>query len=833
MSAISNGSSSHPFGQFAGLCIFTAGALLGVSLWSADITLAPDASTACWTGRAGWYAAFFSRISFGTLPALVLALLVTAWGAWLARGRAVLPTWPQVVGGLVMVTALSILAVCVTGAQRNPLYGGLVGLQLGGPALPWLGTAGLFGTGLLGLILGAGLTFGRHLAIFFRACASTCESMGRLLIRGAAALASAATALLVAAGARCARWREARAARRDANAGAVADLDEGEGAEPSEELPQKEGDEEEPATEPEPDEALEPVAVEEAKPKPRKRARPRQQASVTRDRVLVRPNEEYELPPVDLLERIDDSDGEAARTIEKRADILEKTLAEFKIDGRVVGTESGPRVTMFEVSLAPGIRVERIFQLANNITMALKAHNVRIVAPIPGKDTVGIEIPNMDNKMVHMREIIDDYDLEKNAFSAPMFLGADITGAAIIGDLAKMPHLLIAGATGSGKSVCINAILLSFLMARRPDELKLILIDPKMVELSRFKNVPHLMCPVVTDMKRAAGILEWACAQMDQRYEQLAQVGVNNIAKFNALGEEEIVRRLVKELPEEELEVFPKRMPYMVIVVDELADLMLVAGKEVEKSIIRLASKSRAVGIHVILATQRPSVDVITGLIKANMPSRIAFQVASKVDSRTILDTNGAENLLGAGDMLYMPPASSKLVRSQGVFVTDNELFAVVEHCRDQATPDFHEELDGPVVGGAAPAEDADRDELFDEAVRAILENQRGSVSLLQRKLGIGYGRASRMIDQIAEAGILGPFREGKAREIMMTLEEYEAAFYDNPATTGAPASAAAAYEQAGEEDDDDEDFESYDGDSYAGARDDERGPAIDLPWDE
>ncbi|MFW5857982.1 MAG: DNA translocase FtsK, partial [Planctomycetota bacterium] len=564
-----------------------------------------------------------------------------------------------------------------------------------------------------------------------------------------------------------------------------------------------------------------------------KRPRPKPARSVRDDRVLAR-LEGYALPSIELLDQPDRSSGEMADTIEDRSRILEQTLAEFKIDGKVVGVESGPRVTMFEVALAPGIRVERIFNLANNITMALKAYNVRIVAPIPGKDTVGIEIPNVENKTVHIRGVLEHYDLDENRMAAPMFLGSDITGSAIVADLARMPHLLIAGATGSGKSVCLNAVLLSFLMSKRPDELKLILVDPKMVELSRFKNVPHLMCPVVTDMKRAAGILEWACAQMDQRYEQMALLGVNNIAKFNALGEEEVLRRAGEELTEEELETFPKRMPYIVLVIDELADLMLVAGKDVEKSIIRLASKSRAVGIHVILATQRPSVDVITGLIKANMPSRIAFQVASKVDSRTILDANGAENLLGAGDMLYMPPASSKLIRAQGVFVGDEELFAVVDHCKGQARPEFHEELKGPVIGGGTADKDVERDDLFDEAVRAVLESQRGSVSLLQRKLGIGYGRASRIIDQMAEAGVLGPFRDGKAREILLTLEEYEAAFCDGPpAGSGQLQSAAAAYEAAGTDADDEAEEESASyGDGPAGLRDDEQAPR-DMPWDD
>jgi S-DNA-T family DNA segregation ATPase FtsK/SpoIIIE len=831
----------HP-SLFTGFFLAAAGLFLSVSLWSADITLDPRAAAEeCLTGLLGWYAAFYARLSVGTLPALLLGALVVLWGAAVIRRRAFWRSWPQVLGGLLLVAALSVIMAGATAARPNPVYGGLVGLRVTGPALDWMGYAGVFGAALLGVLTGGVLAFGRHLHLFYRSCLTVADT----LVRAAAWLGARAGGPLQRLGGGLAAWRQARAARRAAAAEAeeafepveVEAVEEEEFAaavpDPAAEL---ESAFEVVEMEPHPDSERKPPSVRmEARDSGRARRAPARRAR-KKDRLMAR-LEGYELPTGQLLEEPDAATAEARETLEKRARILEKTLTEFKIEGQVVGIESGPRVTMFEVSLAPGIRVERIFSLANNITMALKAYNVRIVAPIPGKDTVGIEIPNMENKLVTMQEIYDRYDAGGKKLSIPMFLGADITGSPIIADLARMPHLLIAGATGSGKSVCINAILLSVLLTKRPDELKLILVDPKMVELSRFKTVPHLMCPVVTDMKRAAGILEWACAKMDERYEQLAMVGVNNVDKFNALGEKKIRERVGDQLDEEDLETFPKRMPFIVIVIDELADLMLVAGKEVEKSIIRLASKSRAVGIHVILATQRPSVDVITGLIKANMPSRIAFQVASKVDSRTILDANGAETLLGAGDMLYLPPQSSKLVRAQGVYVTDDELFGVVEHCREQAEPEFHEELEGPVIGGTGgDAEDAERDELFDQAVRHVLENQRGSVSLLQRKLGIGYGRASRIIDQMAEAGILGPFREGKAREILLTLEEYEAAFCGGADSTGGPAparSAAKAYQEAGAEEEE-EDFESYgeeDG-TPAGLRDDE-APRQDVPWDE
>ncbi len=487
---------------------------------------------------------------------------------------------------------------------------------------------------------------------------------------------------------------------------------------------------------------------------------------------------EYRLPPIELLDPPEPPVVEDRALVEGKAKILEQTLAEFKIDGRVVHIERGPRVTMYEISLAPGIRLNKVTSLADNIAMQLQAESVRIIAPIPGKNTIGIEIPNTCKELVSLREIVLSVNREKRRQALPVCLGKDVSGSALVADLAKMPHLLIAGATGSGKSVCINSIILSIMMCCRPDETQMIMVDPKVVELSRFKDIPHLMSPVITDMKRAVSVLEWICQKMDERYEQMSQVSVNNIAKFNALGEEGIRTRLDAFASLEEIEAFPKKMPYMVVIIDELADLMMVAGKEVEQHITRLAAKSRAVGIHLILATQRPSVDVITGLIKANMPCRIAFQVASRVDSRTILDGNGAETLLGQGDMLYLPPGVGKLTRAQGVYVSDEELFRVVDFTKAEAEPQYHSDLLGPVIGGGGGAVDISSfDELFMSSGVAIIENQRGSVSLLQRKFGIGYGRASRIIDQLASVGLLGPFRDGKAREILLTMEEFQSKF--------------------------------------------------------
>ncbi len=523
--------------------------------------------------------------------------------------------------------------------------------------------------------------------------------------------------------------------------------------------------------------------------------------------------EPYVLPPLGMLDPTPPHKGGNPAMLEKRAKILETTLSEFRIQGQVVHIERGPRITQFEVSLAPGIKLSRVSGLADNISMALKAPSVRIIAPIPGKDTIGIEIPNIDQELVGLREIVDAVSREKRKQMLPLCLAKDVAGKPVIADLAKMPHLLIAGSTGSGKSVCINSIIMSFLCCLKPEECKLIMVDPKVVELSRFKHIPHLMSPVITDMQRAVGVLEWACQEMDQRYEKLSMVSVNNLAKFNALSEEDIEKRVGSVYGEEELAVFPRKLPCIVIIIDELADLMMVAKKEVENHIARLAAKSRAVGIHLILATQRPSTDVITGLIKANMPSRIAFQVASKIDSRIILDQMGADSLLGQGDMLYLPPGASKIQRAQGVFVSDEELFKVVDFCKAQRLPEYHTDLEGPVIGNGSKDnfDLSDYDELFLESARQIIESGRGSVSLLQRKLGIGYGRASRIIDQLAEAGILGQFREGKAREIMMDMEEYESTFFGGVFDSRAKSSGSQP--------------------QMAGVRDDEKGPA-NIPWD-
>jgi S-DNA-T family DNA segregation ATPase FtsK/SpoIIIE len=384
---------------------------------------------------------------------------------------------------------------------------------------------------------------------------------------------------------------------------------------------------------------------------------------------------------------------------------------------------------------------------------------------------VGIEVPNAEKEIVRIRQLMDLADQAADRFALPLYLGKDAGGDPIAADLGSMPHLLIAGTTGSGKSVCINSIILSLLLTRSPEQVKFILVDPKMVEMAAFENIQHLLCPIVNDMRKAEDILEWAATKMDERYELLKEAGVRNIRAFNKLSAKDIYKRFGAD-DEEERKRIPTNLPYYVIIVDELADLMMTSGKEVESHIIRIAQKARAVGIHLVLATQRPSVNVVTGLIKSNMPCRISFRVASRQESRIVLDQNGAEVLLGQGDMLFLQPGTSNLVRAQGAYVEDDEIHKVVEALREAGQPEYNAEL--VRLQSRPPGEaDGEKDDLFDKAVEIVLASQRGSVSLLQRRLQIGYSRASRIIDQMAEAGLLGEYKGSQARECMMSLEEW------------------------------------------------------------
>lgn len=507
---------------------------------------------------------------------------------------------------------------------------------------------------------------------------------------------------------------------------------------------------------------------------------------------------DYVLPPLSLLREPEYSRAAAQENVvREKARVLERALQEFRIDGRVVEIDSGPVITLFEVELAPGIKVGQISALSNDIARALRAPVVRVVPTLPGKNTIGIEVPNLDKEKVRLKELLTLGGVKPTKMAVPVFLGKDASGNALICDVAAMPHMLIAGTTGSGKSVCINSLIISILLTQRPDHVKLILIDPKMVELSVFKDVPHLMSPIVTDMQRAEMILDWAATKMDERYELLAEAGVKNIEGFNRLTKEDIYTRFQPTNDQEKAQI-PTHLPYIVIVIDELADLMMTSGKEVEHHLARLAQKSRAVGIHLIVATQRPQANVVTGLIKSNLPCRIAFRVASRMDSRIVLDQNGAEVLMGQGDMLFLPPGSAKLIRAQGTFVEDDELKAVIDDLRAKAAPEFHHEL--TKLRPTGDEQSGERDPLFDEAVDIIVESQRGSVSLLQRRLEIGYSRASRLIDQMAAAGLVGEYKGSQAREVCVSADEWQAIKKqrNTEITTG-----GFAADQPGTEDDD------------------------------
>ncbi len=482
----------------------------------------------------------------------------------------------------------------------------------------------------------------------------------------------------------------------------------------------------------------------------------------------------YQFPGMDMLVEPETNFSEILETwVRDQAVELESTLQTYRIDGEVVGIDSGPAITLYEIRLAPGTKVASVNAISSDIARAMKAQNIRVVANIPGKDTIGIEVPNSQKEKVRLKELMTVDSEAVAKMRLPMFLGKDASGNPLVGDLSSMPHMLIAGTTGSGKSVCMNSIIMSFLYTKRPDELKLVLVDPKMVEMSQFKDIPHLMCPVVTDMGKAAGILEWAVTKMDERYALLAEAGVRDIVSYNELGWEEIKERMQPSTQEEEVRI-PKKLPYMVFIIDELADMMMT-NKEVETFIVRIAQKARAVGMHLILATQRPQANVVTGLIKSNMPCRVAFKVASGMDSRIVLDQKGAELLLGQGDMMYLSPRTSKITRAQGTLVDDKEIRESVKFLKTVSTQNFETQLVQIKQPGLGAEGNGDRDELFDDAVNVVLESQRGSVSLLQRRLTIGYSRASRLIEEIADAGIIGEYKGSQAREVNMTLEEYEA----------------------------------------------------------
>lgn len=483
-------------------------------------------------------------------------------------------------------------------------------------------------------------------------------------------------------------------------------------------------------------------------------------------------SKKYKFPPVSLLNRNTNSKASnLERENRDTAITLKQTLQNFGVKVDITDISCGPSVTRYELKPELGVKVSRIVSLADDIKLSLAAADIRIEAPIPGKSAIGIEVPNKEAGSVFLRELIET-DTFKNTSSKIAFAaGKDIAGKTIVADIARMPHLLIAGATGSGKSVCINTIIMSILYKARPDEVKLIMVDPKVVELSIYNGIPHLLLPVVTEPKKAAGALNWAVNEMNTRYKKFAGVGARNLKGYNDIAAK-------MEFKEGEIPV--EKLPEIVIIIDELADLMMVAPGEVEDAICRLAQLARAAGIHMVIATQRPSVNVITGLIKANVPSRIAFSVSSGVDSRTILDMNGAEKLLGKGDMLYFPSNIPKPIRVQGAFVSDEEVSKVVQFLKDNMSGEvnYDESITETAIaskaGGQAAEQQDDRDSLFADAGRFVIEKERGSIGMLQRQFKIGFNRAGRIMDQLADAGVVGPEIGTKPRKVLMTAEEFE-----------------------------------------------------------
>lgn len=513
---------------------------------------------------------------------------------------------------------------------------------------------------------------------------------------------------------------------------------------------------------------------------------------------------DYQLPPLSLL----DYDGEPPQppdhdALMEMAQILEAKLKDFNVNGEVVEVKPGPVVTMFEFAPAPGIKVNKISGLSDDLSMALRATSIRIVAPIPGRGVVGIEIPNKNRQIVYLKDILESDQFRKSGGRLPMALGQDIFGKTAVSDLAKMPHLLVAGSTGSGKSVSINTMILSLLYRANPEDVRIIMVDPKMLELSIYEGIPHLLLPVVTDPKKASLALGWAVREMERRYKLMADKAVRNIDGYNkklaqeekdkerlarlaaveastaANAEQDHLEEAVAPLdlpPTTEEELDHAHLPYIVVIVDELADLMLVAGREIEEHIARLAQMARAAGIHLILATQRPSVDVITGLIKANFPTRISFKVFSRIDSRTILDTMGAENLLGMGDMLLLPPGTSSLERIHGAFVSEVEVQRVVDFLVKQGSPSYDNSILTPPPSSSDNGDDdQEYDERYDEAVALVAQAQQASISMVQRRLRIGYNRAARIIEKMEQEGIVGPSDgSSKGREVLIQSSDNE-----------------------------------------------------------
>jgi len=476
---------------------------------------------------------------------------------------------------------------------------------------------------------------------------------------------------------------------------------------------------------------------------------------------FMKSGSDFRLPPITLLDEIEDySVNVDSENLQMQSRMVEKKLNDFGVQGEVSAVQPGPVITTFEYKPAAGVKISKIVNLTDDLALALRAESIRIVAPIPGKAAIGIEIPNFEREPVNFREIAVSEEYQKSRSRLTLCIGKDIVGTPVTATLDKMPHLLIAGATGAGKSVGLNSMIASILFKATPNDVKFIMVDPKRIELSSYNGIPHLITPVVIDMKKATNALFWAVREMERRYELLSNNKARNITQYN--------KRVEKLKKEKSDEAPPEKLPFIVIIIDELADLMMVSSRDVEVALTRLAQMARAAGIHLILATQRPSVDVLTGIIKANFPTRISFQVSSKIDSRTILDTGGSENLLGAGDMLYLPPGTAKLQRIHGAYISEDELTRVVDFLKKQKKPDYDESVLSAPAKEDGPGGVEEHDEKYDEAVALVTEIGQASISMVQRHLRIGYNRAARIIEVMEKEGVVGPSDGAKPREVLV-----------------------------------------------------------------
>jgi len=475
---------------------------------------------------------------------------------------------------------------------------------------------------------------------------------------------------------------------------------------------------------------------------------------------FMRSGKGYQIPPFSFLNDPDEPPVSSDdKNLRMQSQLLEKKLEDFGVYGKVVAVSPGPVITTYEYEPAPGVKINKIVSLSDDLSLALRATSIRIVAPIPGKAVVGIEVPNVNREKVRFKEIVASGEFDKSKSKLTLCLGKDIVGNPVVASLDKMPHLLIAGATGTGKSVALNAMICSLLYKATPDDVKLIMVDPKRIELSSYDGIPHLITPVVIDAKKATNALFWAVREMERRYELLSKMNTRNISQYN---------KKIETIDKPDDDNGLEKLPYLVIVIDELADLMMLASRDVEVTLTRLAQMARAAGIHLILATQRPSVDVLTGIIKANFPTRLTFQVSSKTDSRTIIDTNGAENLLGSGDMLFLPPGTAKLQRIHGAYISESELSQITKFLCAQAKPEYDDEVTAAAVADTSADEEQEYDERYDDAIALVTKTGQASISMIQRHLRVGYNRAARMIEVMEKEGVVGPSDGVKPREVLV-----------------------------------------------------------------